>query len=213
MTLEHTPICEFGWSAPEFDLPGTDGQRYTFAGVEGPKGTLVMFICNHCPYVKAVLPDIIRDVRELAELGVGAIAIMPNDTTAHPDDSLDNMKRLSDEMKFPFPYVIDRSQGVARAYGAVCTPDFFGFGKDRGLQYRGRIVEMNGLSPAPGATRDLYQSMRGVDQEFGRDAWIERCGHLPRKDAAREVVDDGMNVSTRSIEEPNQRCVYMPDLI
>lgn len=162
MSLKQSPLCEFGWSAPDFDLMGVDGRRYTYADVEGPNGTVVMFLCNHCPYVKAVLDDIIRDVKELADAGVGAVAVMSNDTATYPDDSFDNMKRLSVEKKFPFPYVIDESQDVARAYGAICTPDFFGFDKQRGLQYRGRIMEMEGLASAPGAVRDLYQAMRTV---------------------------------------------------
>ncbi len=162
MALLHTPICDFGWKAPDFDLLGVDGRRYTFADVEGPNGTLVMFICNHCPYVKAVLDDIVRDVRELAGLGVGAIGVMPNDTATHPDDSFDNMRRLSKERDFPFPYVIDETQEVARAYNAVCTPDFFGFDNARNLQYRGRITEMNGLKSMPGAPRDLFLAMSAV---------------------------------------------------
>ncbi len=162
MALVHTPICEFGWKAPDFDLPGVDGKRYTYADVEGPRGTLVMFICNHCPYVKAVLDDIIRDVRELSEHGIGTIGIMPKDTAVYPDDSFENMKRLSEQMDLGFPYVIDETQNVARAYAAVCTPDFFGFSAERSLQYRGRIMEMKGLEPAPGAPRELSRAMRLV---------------------------------------------------
>ena len=122
-----TSSPQIGWKAAKFDLEGTDGRQHRLAEACGPKGTLVMFICNHCPYVQAVLDDIIRDARELEAHGVGSIAIMPNDTRAYPADSLENMKRLAQEKKLPFPYVIDRSQEVARTYEAVCTPDFFGF--------------------------------------------------------------------------------------
>ena len=122
-----TSSPQIGWKAAEFDLEGPDGRHHRLAEVCGPKGTLVMFICNHCPYVQAVLDDIIRDAREMESHGVRSIAIMPNDTRAYPADSLENMKRLAQEKKLPFPYVIDRSQEVARTYDAVCTPDFFGF--------------------------------------------------------------------------------------
>ena len=122
-----TSSPQIGWKAAEFDLEGPDGRHHRLAEACGPKGTLVMFICNHCPYVQAVLDDIIRDARELEAHGVGSIAIMPNDTRAYPADSLKNMKRLAQEKKLPFPYVIDRSQEVARTYDAVCTPEFFGF--------------------------------------------------------------------------------------
>src|SRR5215469_8097746 len=124
-TLSQT-IPPLGWTAQDFDLEGTDGKRHSLAALRGAKGTLVMFICNHCPYVQAVLDDIIVDARELAAAGVSSVAIMPNDTDAYPADSFENMKRLAEEKKLPFPYLIDRTQEVARAYDAVCTPDFFG---------------------------------------------------------------------------------------
>jgi peroxiredoxin len=116
-----TSLPQIGWKAAEFDLEGTDGRHHRLAEACGPKGTLVMFICNHCPYVQAVLDDIIRDARELEAHGVRSIAIMSNDTRAYPADSFENMKRLAQEKGLPFPYVIDRSQDVARAYGAVCV--------------------------------------------------------------------------------------------
>ena len=125
-----TSSLQIGWKAAEFDLEGTDERHHRLAEACGPKGTLVMFICNHCPYVQAVLDDIIRDATELKAHGVRSIAIMPNDTRAYPADSFEKMKRLAQEKKLPFPYVIDRSQEVARAYDAVCTPDFFGFNAD-----------------------------------------------------------------------------------
>jgi len=146
-----TPICDFGTQAPAFDLPGTDGQRHTLASARGPNGLLVMFICNHCPYVKAVLPRILRDTRELKTLGIGSIAIMSNDPGDYPEDDWDNMQRIAQKFEFPFPYVLDATQEIARAYGAVCTPDFFGFNSRLELQYRGRLLKpkKSGVHTAP----------------------------------------------------------------
>jgi peroxiredoxin len=148
--------------APDFDLEGTDGRRHRLEELRGPKATLVMFICNHCPYVKAVLDDIIADVRELQPLGVGAVAIMPNDTEAYPEDGFGNMQRLARAKAFPFPYLIDRTQQVARAYGALCTPDFFGFDAALNLRYRGRIYAVRSLQRVPGARRELYEAMAAI---------------------------------------------------
>ena len=122
-----TPICDTGWTAGDFDLPGIDGRNHRLADVRGAKGTVVMFLCNHCPFVKAVIGRIVRDISELAGHGIGAVAIMPNDIASHPADSFDNMKLFAAQHEFTFPYVLDESQAVARAYDAVCTPDFFGF--------------------------------------------------------------------------------------
>src|SRR3989441_12019201 len=122
---EETPICDFGWKAPAFTLPGVDGKSYSLQALRGPKGTLVTFICNHCPYVKAVIDRIVRDARELQEHGVASVAISANDPSDYPEDSFDNMKRVAAQMRFPFPYLWDESQDVARAYAAACTPDFF----------------------------------------------------------------------------------------
>jgi peroxiredoxin len=149
-------------TAPDFDLEGTDGKRYRLADVAGAKATLVMFICNHCPYVKAVLDDIIAEARELQPLGVGAVAIMPNDTDSYPEDSFENMRRLAQAKAFPFPYLIDRSQQVARAYGAACTPDFFGFDAGRTLRYRGRIYAMRNLQRVAGGRRELFDAMAAI---------------------------------------------------
>jgi peroxiredoxin len=148
--------------APDFDLEGVDGRRHRLADLRRPKATLVMFICNHCPYVKAVLDDIIADVRELQTLGVAALAIMPNDTDAYPDDSFENMKRVAQAKQFPFPYLIDRSQDVARAYGALCTPDFFGFNADFELCYRGRIYAVRNLRRLPDSRRELFDAMAQI---------------------------------------------------
>lgn len=159
----HTPICDFGWKAPDFDLPGTDGRRHTLAGSAGPKGLLVMFLCNHCPYVKAVLERIVRDCAELAPLGVHAVAISANDPAEYPEDSFDNMRLLAQRLALPFPYLFDESQEVARAYGAVCTPDFFGFNAGLELQYRGRL-DASRTAPVPGARRELFEAMQAVAQ-------------------------------------------------
>ena len=151
-----------GATAPDFDLEGTDGRRHRLAELRGAKATHVMFICNHCPYVKAVLDDIIKDARELALHGVASVAIMPNDTEAYPDDSFGNMQRVAAAKSFPFPYLIDETQEVARAYGAVCTPDFFGFDSELKLKYRGRLDEGRTSPPPPNARRELLEAMRAI---------------------------------------------------
>jgi len=157
-----TPICDFGWKAVDFDLPGIDGRRYTLDDVSGEKGTLVMFICNHCPYVKAIAERLVADVKELQAAGIGVIAVMSNDPDYNSEDSFDNMKLFAEEHGFTFPYVIDETQDIARAYDAVCTPDFFGFNADFELQYRGRLDE-SGRNPAPdGARRELLEAMMRV---------------------------------------------------
>jgi peroxiredoxin len=153
--------CEFGWKAADFTLPATDGRLCGLRDIAGPKGTLIVFICNHCPYVKAVIDRLARDVSELAGLGIGAAAISSNDAVSYPEDSFDNMKRFAADHGLPFPYLYDESQDVARAYRAVCTPDFFGFDADLGLQYRGRLDESRKES-APGARRDLFEAMKAV---------------------------------------------------
>jgi peroxiredoxin len=151
-----------GWPAQDFDLEGTDGKRHRLADLRGARGTLVMFICNHCPYVQAVLDDIIADARELEAAGIASVAIMPNDTRAYPADSFDNMKRLAKEKRFSFPYLLDEAQAVARAYDAACTPDFFGFNADLSLQYRGRIYDVRNRQRVPGSKRELYEAMTQI---------------------------------------------------
>jgi peroxiredoxin len=160
------PVCNFGEPAKPFDLPATDGKRYTLESARGPNGLLVVFMCNHCPYVKAVLDRMIRDAKDLQGHGIGVIAINANDPSQYPDDSFANMKRLAAEKKFPFPYAFDETQKVARSYGAVCTPDFFGYNKDLELQYRGRL-DASKTTPVPGAIRELYEAMVQV-AETGR---------------------------------------------
>jgi peroxiredoxin len=156
------PVCDFGWSAPDFTLPGTDGRHWSLTDVRGPKGTLVVFICNHCPYVKAILPRLIRDARDLAALGVSTVAISSNDAETYPEDSFDRMRAVATEMAFPFRYLHDETQATAKAYGAVCTPDFFGFDARLGLQYRGRL-DASGRTPGPeDAPRELFLAMSQV---------------------------------------------------
>jgi peroxiredoxin len=159
---EHTPVCDFGWKAPSFTLPGTDGKTYSLEELRGPNGTLVMFICNHCPYVKAVIDRIVRDVDALKPLGVNAVAICSNDATTYPDDSFANMKVFAKEHGFTFPYLYDETQDVARAYDAVCTPDFFGFNGKLELQYRGRLDESRNVAAPRDVRRDLFEAMKEV---------------------------------------------------
>ena len=156
------PVCDFDWPAPAFRLPGTDGKIYSYDDIAGPNGTLVMFICNHCPYVLAILDKIIRDAADLQKLGIGVVAICSNDATTHPADSFENMKRMAEDRGFPFPYLHDEDQSVARAYDAVCTPDFFGFNAGKGLQYRGRLDASRAQPVDEDLPRDLYDAMKQV---------------------------------------------------
>jgi len=144
--------------APDFDLLGVDGKRHDLVAVRGPNGLVVMFICNHCPYVKAVIDRIVRDCRDLSAQGVGSVAVMSNDPTAYPEDSFENMKRTAREKGFAFPYLLDETQDVARAYGAACTPDFFGFNAGLELQYRGRL-DASRRDAVPNARRELFEAM------------------------------------------------------
>ncbi|MEM1233515.1 MAG: thioredoxin family protein [Pseudomonadota bacterium] len=156
------PICDFGWKAPAFTLPATDGRMLSLSDVAGKHGTLLMFICNHCPFVLAILDKIERDAADLEALGVGVAAICSNDGAAYPADSFPKMQEMAREREWAFPYLHDEDQKVARAYDAVCTPDFFGFDGAGGLQYRGRL-DAQRAGPAPdGLRRDLYEAMKGV---------------------------------------------------
>ncbi len=157
-----TPICDFGWKAPSFHLPGVDGKSYSLDQLKGPNGTLVMFICNHCPYVKAVIDRIVRDANDLRALGVSTVAISSNDAVHYPEDSFANMKRFAAHHGFTFPYLYDESQEVARAYDAACTPDFFGFNANLELQYRGRLDESRKDAAPASVRRDLFEAMKQV---------------------------------------------------
>ncbi len=163
---ETQPVCDFGWPAPPFTLKGVDGETRRLADLRGENGAVVAFICNHCPYVKAIHDLLIRDARDLAGIGVHLIAVSSNDVETYPEDSFDNMVRVAREKGFPFPYLFDETQDVARAYGAVCTPDFFGLDRKMGLQYRGRL-DASKTSAVPGARRELYEAMKLV-AETGR---------------------------------------------
>ena len=177
MASIETPLCNFGWKAPDFNLPGVDGKNYSLENVKGEKGLLVMFICNHCPYVKAVRERLIRDTLDLQKLGVNSIAIMSNDPADYPEDSFENMKIIAKEYNYPFPYVMDESQEIAKAYGAVCTPDFFGFNANLELQYRGRLDESRKETAPEGARRDLFLAMKEVaESQRGPEKQIASMG-------------------------------------
>ena len=156
------PVCEFGMPAVDFKLPGVDGREWTLAECMGDKGLLVMFICNHCPYVKAILDRLVRDTAELKGLGINSVAIMSNDPSDYPEDSFENMQRVAASMDFSFPYLLDQTQEIAKAYGAVCTPDFFGYNAAGELQYRGRLDASRKEAADPKVRRDLFEAMRQV---------------------------------------------------
>jgi peroxiredoxin len=159
MVSLQTPVCDFGLKAVDFQLPGVDGKIWTLDSLKGKNGLLVMFICNHCPYVKAIRDRIVRDTRELREYGINSVAIMSNDPSLYAEDSFENMQKIAAEFKFPFPYLYDETQDVAKHYGAVCTPDFFGYNAKLELQYRGRL-DASRKEAAPADTRrDLFEAM------------------------------------------------------
>jgi len=162
MALKSTPVCNFGEKAHDFSLKNIEGNRVDLEQCRGPRGLLVMFICNHCPYVQAIWEKLVRDTSELIEFGIGSVAIMPNDQVSYPEDSLDNMKRVSRQFGFPFPYLVDETQQVARTYGAVCTPDFFGYNQDLELQYRGRLDAAGARRDAHDQPRELFEAMKQV---------------------------------------------------
>ena len=166
-----------GFRAPDFSLPGIDGRTWSLADARGPRGLLVMFICNHCPYVQAVVDRIVRDARELDALGVRCVAISSNDVEAYPEDSFDNMKAFAARHAFPFPYLFDASQDVARAYGAVCTPDFFGFNANLELQYRGQLDASRKQAASADVRRDLFEAMKQIaGTGIGPDEQIASIG-------------------------------------
>ena len=156
------PLCDFGWKPSDARLIGVDGQAWSILDQAGENGMVVVFICNHCPYVKAVIDRIVRDAHDLAEIGVGFLAISSNDVEAYPADSFENMKAFAEAQGFSFPYLYDVDQSVARDWGAVCTPDFFGFNADMELQYRGRLDASRKQSGPEDLRRDLYEAMRQI---------------------------------------------------
>ena len=164
MVSLETPVCAFDLPAPGFSLPGIDGKVWSLDDCFGDNGLLVMFICNHCPYVKAIRDRLVRDTRELLDFGIRSVAIMSNDPADYPEDDFENMKRVAEEYHYPFPFLFDEDQSVAKAYGAVCTPDFFGYNADRGLQYRGRLDASRKEAAAVDAHRDLFEAMKLVAQ-------------------------------------------------
>jgi peroxiredoxin len=162
MVSLETPVCDFGAQAIDFSLRGVDGKVWTLEQCRGEKGLLVMFICNHCPYVKAIRDRLVRDTLELKALGVNSVAIMSNDPAEYAEDSFENMKAVAEQEGFPFPYLIDETQETAKAYGAVCTPDFFGYNADLELQYRGRLDASRKEAASPDVRRDLFEAMAQV---------------------------------------------------
>lgn len=155
------PLCDFGWKAPGFELPGIDGRTHSLDDLKGAKGTVIVFICNHCPYVKAIAGRLVEEAAALRAIGVSLIAINSNDADHYPEDSFANMKLFAERSGFTFPYLHDESQAVARAYDAVCTPDFFGFNAGLELQYRGRL-DASRKDVVPGARRDLFEAMTQI---------------------------------------------------
>lgn len=168
MVSLNPPLCDFGWKARDFKLKGVDGKFWTLNEVSGKRGLVIMFICNHCPYVKAILPRLVEDIRQLKELGINTIAISSNDVINYPEDSFENMIKIAEEHKFSFPYVFDDTQVVARDYDAICTPDFFGFNANLELQYRGRFDSTGRDGPPKDNQRDLFEAMKLVaETQFG----------------------------------------------
>ena len=184
MASVQPPLCDFGWKAVDFSLPATDGKTYTLSDIRGPKGTIVVFICNHCPYVKAVLDRIVRDAKALQALGVGVIAISANDPAAYAEDSFDTMGVVAEANGFTFPYAYDETQQVARAYDARCTPDFFGFNAGLELQYRGRLDSSRKQPASPDTRRELFEAM----------SLVARTGQGP----AEQVASMGCSIKWRN---------------
>ena len=177
MALTKTPICDFGKKAVNFNLKSTENKIISLEDIKGNNGTLIMFICNHCPYVKAVIKEVVKDSKELEKNGVKSLAIMSNDTKNYPEDSFENMIQFAKIHEFNFPYVIDENQEIAKSYGAVCTPDFFGYNKNLELQYRGRVREMKDLKPVQESESDLLTAMKLiVKTEKGPEKQIPSMG-------------------------------------
>ena len=171
------PLSDLGWKAHDFELTDTFGTHTTLATVRGPNGLVLMFICNHCPYVKAIVNRICSTAVELQSMGIGVAAIMSNDPHAYPEDSFANMQKLAKSQQFSFPYLYDSTQHVARAYGAVCTPDFYGFNRDLELQYRGRLDSSTTKPATPDSRHELLEAMRLIcDTNHGPAEQIASMG-------------------------------------
>ncbi len=159
MVETYTPVCDYGILAPEFKLEGVDNTTYDIASSRGNKALLVMFICNHCPYVKSIIEQLVVEVSVMQKKGIGCVAINSNDYDAYPEDSFENMQKISKKHGFSFPYLIDHTQSVARDYNSVCTPDFFGFNSNLELQYRGRFDERGASKQMSANSSDLFKAM------------------------------------------------------
>ena len=191
MSLTETPICNFGEKPKNFNLIGVDKKKYTLENFQGEKGTLIMFICNHCPYVKAVIKEIVNDVEYLKTKGINSVAIMSNNTKRYPEDSFENMIKFSKKNKFNFPYLFDETQEVAKSYGAVCTPDFFGYGLELdGLQYRGRIRELKNLQPIYSNKEGNKKNIKDISELRLAMEKIALTGKGPKK----QVPSMGCNI-------------------
>ena len=164
MSLTKTPICDFGKKADHFELKSIDNKMISLTDIKGENGTLIMFICNHCPYVKAVTKDIVEDCKKLKDLGVNSVAICANDAENYPEDSFENMILFAKNNQFNFPYLVDETQEIAKTFDAVCTPDFFGYNKNLELQYRGRLRELKNLKPIRDGESDLYKAMKEISE-------------------------------------------------
>jgi peroxiredoxin len=162
MSLTKTPVCNFSEKIKNFSLRSTDEKQVTLADMQGSKGTLIMFICNHCPYVQAIMQETVEIVNKIKKLGISSVAIMSNDTLRYQEDSFDNMKLFKKKYNISFPYLFDDTQEIAQSYGAVCTPDFFGYNKDGGLQYRGRVRELKHLTPIMEKESELLLAMKMI---------------------------------------------------
>tara|TARA_B100000683_G_C12387408_1_gene514011 strand:- start:449 stop:1000 length:552 start_codon:yes stop_codon:yes gene_type:complete len=172
-----TPICDFGQKAYDFKLKSTDNEIISLDNIKGEKGTLVMFICNHCPYVKAITRDIVEDCKELKKIGINSVAICANDAENYPEDSFDNMIKFAKKNLFNFPYLNDDTQEIAKIYNAVCTPDFFGYNKNLELQYRGRLRELKNLVPIRKGDSDLLNAMKQIaETDKGPETQIPSAG-------------------------------------
>ena len=177
MVLTKTPICNFGEKAHDFYLKGIDGKSYNLKDCMGKNGILIKFICNHCPYVKAIIKDLVKEINDLMNFGINSVAIMSNDTKNYPDDSFENMKLFAEVNNFNFPYLIDETQEIAKKYGAVCTPDFFGYNRELRLQYRGRFRELRELKPVIKGDSDLKLAMKLISKsQNGPKAQIPSMG-------------------------------------